>query len=303
MNKKRYRATSLAAIGLAGLLAFGVPISQSNAQSVPETIDPIKIPYFNFSDSDFILTVLGGILERMGYNVEYVTADYIAAFTAVETGDLHVFGAWESTGWELLNDIVDAGRGINFGPVIQIDEGWWYPKYMEEICPGLPDWEALKNEACVEALVVAETEPLARFIDAPAEWGSGSAELIDNLGLEFEAISSGSPGAMVASIQGVLERNEPVIGWGFQPHWLYPKYDGNWIDFPDKIESGYAWKLGNKEMMDRVPAAKRMLYLFRLPNAAVDDAMARADLNDEDSTEIAEEWINNNEHIWRTWIR
>ena len=101
----------------------------------------------------------------------------------------------------------------------------------------------------------------------------------------------------------MLERNEPVIGWGFQPHWLYPKYDGNWIDFPDKIESGYAWKLGNKEMLDRVPAAKRMLYLFRLPNAAVDDAMARADLNDEDSTKIAEEWINDNEHIWRTWIR
>ena len=95
MNNKPNRLRSLAAIGLAGLLVFGAPISQSNAQSVPETIDPIKIPNFNFSDSDFILTVLGGVLERMGYNVEYVTADYIAAFTAIETGDLHIFGAWE----------------------------------------------------------------------------------------------------------------------------------------------------------------------------------------------------------------
>ena len=52
-----------------------------------------------------------------------------------------------------------------------------------------------------------------------------------------------------------------------------------------------------------MPAAKRMLHLFELPNAAVDDAMARADLNDEDSKEIAKEWLENNEHIWRTWIR
>ena len=31
-------------------------------------------------------------------------------------------------------------------------EEWWYPSYMTEKCPGLPNWEALKDEACARGL-------------------------------------------------------------------------------------------------------------------------------------------------------
>jgi glycine betaine/proline transport system substrate-binding protein len=47
-------------------------------------------------------------------------------------------------------------------------EEWWYPEYMVEKCPGLPNWEALKEEACAEAFSTAETAP-----KGPLSWRPG----------------------------------------------------------------------------------------------------------------------------------
>ena len=43
------------------------------------------------------------------------------------------------------------GKTEVFGPTgMQAKEEWWYPEYMKEKCPGLPNWEALKDPACAE---------------------------------------------------------------------------------------------------------------------------------------------------------
>ena len=44
-------------------------------------------------------------------------------------------------------------------------EEWWYPIYMKEKCPGLPNWEALKDPKCAEAFSTAghrAQRPLSR---------------------------------------------------------------------------------------------------------------------------------------------
>jgi len=67
---------------------------------------------------------------------------------------------------------------------------------MEEKCPGLPDWEALKQ--CTEVLATAETFPKGRILSYPADWGTRSADMITGLALHYEAVPAGRDGALVA---------------------------------------------------------------------------------------------------------
>src|SRR3546814_6777684 len=47
-------------------------------------------------------------------------------------------------------------------------DDWWYPEYMEEICPGLPDWQALN--ACADKFAAPETAPKGRYLAGPVDW-------------------------------------------------------------------------------------------------------------------------------------
>ena len=75
------------------------------------------------------------------------------------TGDLHVaMEIWETTGREAMDAATETGDVVNVGAtgMLAIEE-WWYPSYMEERCPGLPDWEALND--CAEEFSTPETAP------------------------------------------------------------------------------------------------------------------------------------------------
>ena len=72
-------------------------------------------------------------------------ADYIAQFAGLKTGDLHVaMEIWETTGRDAMDEATATGDVENLGETgMQAIEEWWYPAYMKEQCPGLPNWEAL----------------------------------------------------------------------------------------------------------------------------------------------------------------
>ena len=63
-------------LGLAGLglvfLVAGVPAAK--AQSIPESTDPIVLSIHEWTGQQIAAYIAGHVLERMGYNVEYITA-------------------------------------------------------------------------------------------------------------------------------------------------------------------------------------------------------------------------------------
>ena len=60
---------------------------------------------------------------------------------------------WATPGKDAMDEATATGKVDNLGEtgMIAIEE-WWYPEYMKEKCPGLPDWEALKK--CAGALLL-----------------------------------------------------------------------------------------------------------------------------------------------------
>ena len=145
---------------------FALP---ANAQ---ESTDPIKLTLHDWTGQLITTEMMGEVLKKAGYNVEYVQADYLAQFAGLETGDLTVaMEIWATTGQEALDASVATGNVENLGETgMQAKEEWWYPLYMKEKCPGLPNWEALKDPKCAAAFATPETAPKGRYLGGPVTW-------------------------------------------------------------------------------------------------------------------------------------
>ncbi|WP_068115949.1 ABC transporter substrate-binding protein [Tropicimonas marinistellae] len=291
-----------------------------------ETAEPIRVILIDSSDADFIAYSFGTILAEIGYNVEFVRVDYTAQIPALETGDVDVSTAiWDTSSWPALNDAVSAGNVLNFGSTgVQVLEGWWYPSYVAELCPGLPDWTALKEPDCVQALATIETEPRGRYVDAPADWETDAQTRMDALGIDFEAMNSGSPVTLIATIKAAVDKQEPIIGWGYIPHWYFEKIEGEFVQLPPNADAcyddpahgpnpdevfdcgysaGYVWKLGSAAFQAKAPDAARYLHLMSVSTSDVAEATDRIENGGEAIEDVAAEWVEAHRDAWTAWIR
>lgn len=318
MNYRNRQSVSIRA-GLATLALLA-----SGAGLAADTNEPIKIAVIDSSDADFIAQVYGGILERRGFNIEYLRIDYTAMIPALETGDLDVStGIWDTTTWPTVVDAMQNQTAVNFGSTgVAVQEGWWYPKYMEAVCPGLPDYTALRQPGCVEALATAETAPKGRYVDAPADWVTESDLRMEGLGLDYEVINSGSVVTMIATVRSAVEREEPIFSFGYVPHWYFGETPGEFVKLPPNSDAcyedasvgpnpdathdcgfsvGFIWKMARNGFAELSPEAARILHLLQLNTEDVAAATGRIENEGVSVEDVAAEWIDAHEDLWATW--
>ncbi len=314
---------TLRTLALIAGMTIGLPSFVLAGQ--PETKDPIKLPLINSSDFDFISMVFGSTLKKAGYNVEFATVDYTAHFQGVVTGDFPITtGAWATTPAP-VQDALSSGKVEEYGSTgVTVREGWWYPKYLEEVCPGLPSFEALKQPGCVKALATVETAPKARFVNAPADWTTDVDKRAQAFDISVEIISAGTPVALAAAITGAVDKKEPILAWGYQPYWLTTKYEGAWVEFPkaeDACFTDAAWgsnpnatwdcgyktgeigKLVNKAFIAKAPYAASILKALKLSADDVGRATEEVDVKGRNMQEVADEWVAANAALVDAWIK
>ena len=207
-----------------------------------ESTDPIKLTLHDWTGQLITTNLMGEVLKKAGYTVDYVQADYIAQFAGLKTGDLHVaMEIWETTGRDAMDEATATGDVENLGETgMQAIEEWWYPSYMKELCPGLPGWEALLDETCAEAFSTAETAPYGRYLGGPVTWGGYDDERVTALELPFEVVHAGTDAALFAELESAYQRQAPIMLWVYAPHWAPSKYEGEWVEFPPYSAECYA---------------------------------------------------------------
>jgi len=305
-------------LGLVACLATSTAMAQ-------ESPDPIKLTLHDWTGQLITTQLMGEVLKKAGYNVEYVQADYLAQFAGLETGDLTVaMEIWETTGREAMDAAVATGNVEIVGPTgMQAKEEWWYPAYMKEKCPGLPNWEALKDEACAEAFSTAETAPKGRYLGGPVTWGGFDEERIEALELPFEVIHAGTDAALFAELESAYQRQAPIMLWIYAPHWAPAKYEGEWVEFPTYSAECYAdaaagmnpdathdcgkpfgdiWKVAWTGMKEKWPGAHKAVTAFTLDNAEMGQMITEVDLNGKSIEAVVADWMAANEPRWSTWI-
>lgn len=312
----------------AALLATAVATLLSSpalAQDKPETKDPIKLAIANTTDADIITYVFAEGLKKAGYTVKIQPSDYAAHYTAVGTGDIDMLvDAWP-TYPELRDEVIATGKAEDYGSTgVMAREGWWYPMYVKEKCPGLPDWKALKNETCIKALATAETAPNARFIDAPADWATSSDKRASALGLKVTVINPGSSAALAAALQGAIDKKEMVLGWGIDPFWVTARNAGEWVEFPAfedacltdpkwginpdathdcGFRKGAVTKIINSAAAKKTPYAAKILKNFKFEAKDVAAAVYAVDVEGVPIEKYAADWAAKNAAVVDSWLK
>ncbi|MEE8204177.1 MAG: glycine betaine ABC transporter substrate-binding protein, partial [Alphaproteobacteria bacterium] len=130
---------------IAAALAVALGFSAPARAGVPESRDPIILTIHDWTGQYITTHIMGRVLEEIGYKIKYQQADYIAQFAGLESGDLHIaMEMWETTGKQAMEESLKTGKTVDLEVTgMDAKEEWWYPIYMKEKCPGLPDWKAL----------------------------------------------------------------------------------------------------------------------------------------------------------------
>jgi glycine betaine/proline transport system substrate-binding protein len=310
-------------IALAGLSTAALLPGLALAGGKPQTSDPIRLAVFNIPDADFISNVFGQVLTKAGYSVEYVKTDYSAHFTALEFGDIDASPAAWSSVKEQIDKALASGDVEKIGEVgVVVKEGLWYPSYVAELCPGLPDWQALTKPECVKALSTPESEGKINFLGVPADI-IGPVETAQALKLDIKVTQPGSMGTMIATMQGDIQKKIPVIGYGFAPHWLYGSGQGSFIALPPFEQACYddpkwganpestrdcappegaVYKLVNKAFEAKEPFAVDIMKNLKLSTDEVAQAIKAQEVDGKVAEDVAAEWIKNNESVWNGWM-
>lgn len=311
---KRLMKTALAALVLG--------VASPAMAFEPESDRTIKLMIADWTSMLIDTEILNIILSTYGYDVETVVADDSARYPGFETGDLTMaVETWQTTQDKAFNASVATGNVLDMGALgPHAKEDWWYPAYMEDKCPGLPDWQALRD--CAEAFSTPETAPKGRYLGGPVSWGGFDEERVEALDLPFEVVHSGTDAAMFAELQSAYERQAPIILWVYQPHWAPAVFEGSFVAFPPYEEACYndpswgpnpdaaydcgkpegwikkmAWA-GGEEVW---PCAYEILRNFTMDGKELGDLVYEVDVKNRSVEEVAMEWATENEATWRAW--
>ena len=313
--------TLISAVAAAAIVAFGAGVP---AHADVESKDPIKLTLHDWTGQFITTKIMGSVLKKAGYNIEYVQADYIAQFAGLKTGDLHVaMEIWETTGREAMDAATKTGKVVNVGKTgMDAIEEWWYPAYMKERCPGLPDWKALNK--CAKEFSTAETAPKGRYLGGPVTWGGFDDERIEALGLDFEVVHAGTDAALFAELESAYQRKAPILLWIYAPHWATSKYEGEWVEFPKYTAECYSdpkwgsnkdakydcgkprgpiWKVTWSGVKAKWGGAYSAIEKFNVNNAEIGAMVGAVDLDGKKVDDVVADWIDKNEARWKTWLQ
>jgi glycine betaine/proline transport system substrate-binding protein len=297
------------AVGTTGMLALPGALS---AAEIGAKDEPIKLAILEWTGQHVSSHVAGQLLERLGYMVEYVTAGNFPQFSGLADGSLSAsVEVWMNNVGDIYPKALEAKQIENIGELkLETKEGWVYPKFMEQVCPGLPDWTALTKPECVTALSTPDTAPNGRFLDYPADWGSRAAKIIADNNMPLQAIPAGSEGALVAELDSATAAKTPLVMMFWGPHYALAQNDVGWVTIPP-CKSDDNSNCINPPDVNKVvwsgfgakwPAAYELLKRLEMNAADQQEMMLRIDKKGEGIDKVVKEWIDSHEQVWGPWV-
>lgn len=301
------------------MLALGT-VNTANAAGPIGADEPIKIAINEWTGQNLSAYIAGNLLEKMGYTVSYVTAGAVPQFAAIAEGSLHFQPeVWTNNVGDIYPKAVNSGKIVVTGTLgLEPKEGWFYPPYMEEKCPGLPAYTALYD--CAQAFAAADTFPNGRLITYPADWGTRSSDQVAAIKLPFQAVAGGSEGAMLAELKSAVAAKQPMLMMFWQPHWIHAEIKMNVVEWdsssPDCLAGkdqskgsacGFAQasinKIVNASFEETWPGAMNFVSSYSLTNDVQNTLIQKVDQEKRSAQEVAAEWIAENESVWAGWVK
>ena len=301
-------------------LAFAALAGSVHAAELGAVDEPIKLAVNEWTGQHVTTHIAGEMLKAAGYKVEYVTAGMMNQFQALADGDLDAtLEIWSSNVSDEYAKKVAEGSVVEIGDLrLDAREGIAYPAHVADLCPGLPAWEALKD--CAGVFATADTLPMGRLVDYPADWGTPGADRMTGFALPFKAVPAGSEGALITELRASVEKKSPLLITFWQPHWAMSAYDVKFVDLPVGNEACFtdpAWgpnpdavndcdfapsrifKAAWSGFEEKWPAAFEILSNYELAVEDQQPMMGEIDVDGGKVEEVVTAWMAANEAKWR----
>ncbi len=139
-------------------------------------------------------------------------------------------------------------------------------------------------------------------IDAGAGVVRSAEEAVEAYGLDYK-VQTSSSAAMTQSLADAIANEEPIIVTGWNPHWIFAKYDLKYLEDP-KGSFGSAEnintiaRLGLKE---EKPEAYKVLDNFKWEGSDMESVMVKVN-EGQSPEEVAREWVDENQDKVSAWI-
>ncbi|QBI19312.1 glycine/betaine ABC transporter substrate-binding protein [Egibacter rhizosphaerae] len=256
--------------------------------------------------------------DEMGYDVEVIEIDENAQWTGLADGDISaVLEVWPSGHEDNLQTYVeDQGTVAELGELGALGQiGWFTPQYVIDENPEMETWEGLEGNE--EMFSTAETGDSGRFLAADPSFVQFDEHIIDNLGLDFEIVQSGSEAAQLSEVETAIDNEEPVLFYFYTPHWMHAQEDLAMVELPEPTDEcleapeeerdcGYPedvlLKVANADLADEEPDAHAFLESFTMENEWQDEITFRIDVEGESERDAAQWWVDEREDVWQDWL-
>jgi len=297
------------------IAAAALLVAIQKAEAVePESTDPITISQSPWTGNLITSDLAAKLLLKMGYNAKVVPIDGVAVFPAMDAGDIAFdVEIWESTSLQLVQASEKSGKSVKLGSLgFEGEDHWWYPEYVKEKCPGLPNYEALNK--CVDLFKTPETGDKGQLLVYPVDWGTNDEPRVKTLGLNYQVVHAGSEAALLAQVKAAYQRKQPILAWLYLPHWAPMVYKGEFVKLPDYTPECYSsekygcekpkaaiTKMAWAGAKNKWPRAYKMIEAFKLPLADYQAMERDVDVDGKDASAVVDEWIATHESVWKPW--
>ena len=295
----------------------------SSAVYAADSKKPIRIPTHNWSSQVVMSYVIGGIFESIGNNVEYVPADSQAVYESIRQGDVDIsHEVWESAFGSSFDAARDAGGLLDWGDhEARTLEDMGYPNWVADqgLCPGLPDWTALKNPDCAKNFVTPDSGGKGRWLEGPQTWHQDlMPQRLEALGLDdlWMVKFAGGADALWAELEAAEKEGRGTIIFNWTPNFT----DGagfTFIDFPPFYDGcrpedggdgacgspdGYLKKAVNENFPNTHPQAAGIFKKMSFTTSHIGAMASLVDVDGMTHEDAAAAWLADNESVWKAFI-
>lgn len=270
------------------------------------------------------VAVAAQIIEsQLGYPTDIITIDENEAmFTGLADGTVDaVLEIWPSGITDTEQAFFDDGSVVDIGGLGAIGKiGWFVPQYVIDERPEMATWEGLNSADAAAYFATADTGDNGRFLGTDPSYSQYDELIINNLGLPFEVIFSGSEPATVAELDARAATGDPVLMYWWTPTAAVGKYDLVNVELPaftpECGASGAAadadvacdypedpiFKAVSAMLSDKAPDVLAFLEAFTITNADQLEMLPAAEIDGDDVEDVAAAWIAAHEDAWKAWL-
>ncbi len=191
--------------------------------------DHVKIPLLDWSSQRVISRAIGEELTNNGFTVEFLSMSEEIVWGALARGKVHFqIEIWQASANNEFQDMISKKRiqDIGLHSAVTIED-WWYPDYVEELCPGLPDWRALNKCA---ALFSDDQSAKGNYLTGP--WPYRDGDLIRSLSLNFKIKRYQDMEQIWQVLAQAKAKKLPIVLLNWTPNWTDDRLSGKFVKFP-----------------------------------------------------------------------